>query len=342
MNERLLYWVWMTELFDYSSSKIAQIYYKFSPEEAYHATREELTGAGISEESAELLQNKSLDRAREILENCQRLGIKIVTANSPLYPRALERLSDKPYVLYVKGDTRVLKAKTAAVVGTRRMTKSGEALAKQTSEKLVDEGFVLISGGADGIDSVGARVSLERGVPFVIVSGVAIDKYYPTSNKALIDKVAEKGAVISEYPPRSDARFFTTRNRIIAGLSDRVYIVEAPEESGALITAEFAKRLKIDIYASAPEGRTFDGCRALLEKGALPIGEVRMKKEIKKRKPALSGTRLYIYDKLEKGPLSEEELIDGEHNVTEILTALTELELDGLIRPLPGGKYKLS
>lgn len=338
MNERLLYWVWMTELFEFSSTKIAPVYYKFSPEEAYHATLDELLGAGISEESAELLQNKSLDRARKILEKCERLGIKIVTANSPFYPRALERLSDKPYVLYVKGDIRVLKRKTAAVVGTRRMTVRGEALAKETSEKLLDEGFVLISGGADGIDSVGARASLGRGEPFVIVSGVDIDKYYPTSNKALI----EKGTLISEYPPDTGARFFTTRNRIIAGLSDRVYVIEAPEGSGALITADFARKLRINVYASDTEGRSFEGCRNLLKRGALSLNGVKMKTEKKKEKPTLSGTRLYIYDKLTEKPLSEEELIDEGHSVTEILTALTELELDGLINPIPGGKYKLS
>ncbi|MBQ7898164.1 MAG: DNA-protecting protein DprA [Clostridia bacterium] len=342
MNERLLYWVWITELFGFSSTKMAPVYYKFSPEEVYHATLDELAGAGICEETAQLLQNKSLDRAKKILDRCEKLGIKIITSNSPYYPRALERLSDKPYVLYVKGDVRVLKKKCASVVGTRRMTLKGESLASDTSEKLIDEGFVLISGGADGIDSVGARVSLDKGKPFVIVSGVDIDKYYPASNKALIDKVAEKGAVISEYPPDTGARYFATRNRLIAGLSDRVYVIEAPEESGALITAEYAKRLRIRIYASDAEGRSFEGCRNLLKEGALPLGGVKMKKEKKKRKPDLSGTRLYIYDKLSETPLSEEELIDENHNITEILTALTELELDGLIKPLPGGKYKLS
>ena len=335
MDTKLVYWVWLTRLFEFSSGRIAPIYYKFSPQEAYFASLETLTEAGVREEDALLLQNKNLDEARRIIEKCEKLGIKIVTANSPLYPRRLERLKDKPYVLYVKGSLDCLKKKTAALVGTRRTSIKGKELGFDIAKRLISQGYTLMSGGADGIDSIGAKASLEGEMPFCIVSGVDIDKYYPAANKGLIDKVAESGVVISEYPPDACARYFPTRNRIIAGLSDEVYIAEAPEGSGALITADFAKALGIRVYAGLGEG-----CRELVEKGAVDLVGKKEKKTRVKKEPTLTGTNLYIYERLKKSPCSENELVDGEHSIADILIALTELELDGIIKPREG-KYKL-
>ena len=338
MSEKLLYWVWLTTLLNFSSVRFSRIYSKFTPEEAYNASREELCGAGLSEDEIESLENRDLTRAREIICSCEKQGISIIPANSRYYPRALERLHDRPYVIYAKGDLSVLKKKTAAFVGTRRMTKKGEAIAVKTAGELLDEGYLLISGLADGIDLVGARVSLERGLPFVTVQGVDIDKRYPASNEA----IAEKGLIISEYPPDTNARYFVRRNRILAGLSDEIYVTEAPETSGALSTAEYGRRIGVRIHATHAEGLSFAGCVRLIDRGAIPIGDAPLKREKEKKMPSLDGTRLYIYERLKRESASEEELIDEKHPITEVLTALTELELDGIITALPGGKYKLN
>lgn len=340
MTEELVYWVWLSEAVNFSSSAFSKIYRKFTPEEAFFADTDTLLSAGLTKEDIELIEKRDLKRAESIIEKCNKLGIEIITANSKSYPRILEKLSDRPYVLYAKGDISLLKNKCAALVGTRRMTKKGESIARKTAESLIDEGYILISGVAEGIDSVGAKVSLERNLPFVAVSAVDIDKYYPVSNKALIDKIAKNGVLISEYPPDTSARYFATRNRIIAALSDKVYVIEAPEKSGALITAKVARKLKIKVWATSDNDPSFKGCMKLIEEGALPIGEV-IKREKKKKAPELDGTRLYIYEKLLQNTLSDRDLIDEKHSVTEVLTALTELELDGIITALPGGKYKL-
>lgn len=342
MTEKLVHWVWLTQALKQSTSKISAVYRKFSPTEAYFASREELESAGISGDIIEVLGKKDLSKAVKTVEKCNSLGIKIVTANSALYPRMLERLPDKPYIIYVKGDLSCLKKRCAAMVGTRRMTKKGEELATGTARELLEKGYTLISGVADGIDTVPAELSVRKGIPFVAVMGVDIDKYYPMSNKSLLDKIAKNGAVISEYPPFTDARYFPDRNRIIAGLADETYVMEAPEMSGAISTGEVSLKIGNSTFVPDEEGITFRGCKYLLAKGAKPLGGVKMKAEKKKKMPVLDGTRLYIYEKLMKGSFSDEELIDEDHSVTDVLTALTELELDGLITALPGGKYKLN
>ncbi len=339
MTGKLVYWVWLSEAVKFSSSSFAKIYRKFTPEEAFFADSDTLLKAGLGEKDIEKIKNRDLKRAEEIIEKCAKLNIKIITANSKSYPRTLEKLHDRPYVLYVKGDVSLLKNKCAALIGTRRMTKKGEELARDTAERLIDEGYFLVSGAADGIDSVGARVSIERNAPFVVVSAVDIDKYYPASNKMLIDKIAQNGVVISEYPPGANARFFATRNRILAALSEAVYVIEAPEKSGALITASIAKKLGIKVWATYDKSRTFEGCMALIKSGAFPIGKV--EKEKKKKAPDLDGTRLYIYEKMLSGSICDEDFIDETHSASEVLIALTELELDGIIKALPGGRYKL-
>ena len=342
MTEKLLYWVWLTRVLDFSTSRIGAVYRKFSPEEAYHASREMLEGAGIEENIIDALEMKDLAETKRIIERCNALGIKIVTANSALYPRMLERLKDKPYILYVRGDLSCLKKRCAAMVGTRRMTKKGDEIARDTAKHLLDMGYTLISGVADGIDTVPAELSVREGRPFVAVMGVDIDKYYPASNRRLIDKIAENGAVISEYPPYTNGRYFVDRNRIIAGLADETYVIEAPEMSGAISTGEVSLKIGNMTFVTDEDGITFKGCKYLLKKGAKPLGGEKKKVEKKKEMPVLDGTRLYIYEKLTNGSFSDEELIDETHTVTDVLTALTELELDGLITALPGGKYKLN
>lgn len=364
---KLLSWVWLTTTLKFFSPAIAKVLYKFTPSEAYEADGDTLRSAGVEEDIVTKLLDKDISEAEKTVTKCREKNIKIIPASSPDYPRALERLSDKPYVLYVKGDISCINGrKTAAFVGTRRMSEDGFENGVKIAEDLIDRGFVLISGIAAGIDSIAAKVSLKRKVPTVAVLGVDIDKYYPSENRRLIDEVAETGAVVSEYPPFTDARFFPARNRIIVGLSDIVNVIEAPLKSGALITGKLAVSKRIPTYALALSGSTFDGCRELISAGAIPIsgselteskakiGKAPSTKKIPPPKKETDspkkysaipddvvGTRRYIWEKLMTGPQNENSLVDDKHNIQEILCALTELELDGYIRAIPGGKYAL-
>lgn len=369
----ILYWVWLTSTMKFASAAINRVLFKFTPEAAYEADEDELTEAGLEKRTVEKLMNKSLTRAEKIIEKCKKKNISILCSSSPDYPRALDRLDDKPHVIYVRGDISCIKGrKTVSFIGTRKMTRKGEAFGTEYARRLISEGNLLISGIADGIDTLAAAVSIEMGVPTVAVLGVDIDRYYPRINERLIDKVADIGAVISEYPPDTDARFFATRNRIIVGLSDTVNVIEAPLDSGALIGAELALRKGIPTFACDLDGDTFEGCRMLISKGATPINDggkrsatilaekmmktaasgenkVKMKAETEKAVSSvgskvpddLQGTCRHIYEKLMDGPKNEDVFITPEHSVSRVLCALTELELKGYIKVLPGSKYQL-
>lgn len=354
-----LYWVWLTTVMKFANASLNKVLFKFTPDAAYKADRDALVNAGLDARTVEKLCNKSLDRAERIIELCRKKGISIVCADSSAYPRALDRLDDKPHVIYVRGDLGCLQGKrTACFIGTRRMTRRGEEFGTEYAKELISQGYLLVSGIAEGIDAVAASVSLEMGVPTVAVLGVDIDRYYPASNQRLIDGVADTGAVISEYPPETDARFFATRNRIIVGLSDTVNVIEAPLGSGALIGAELALKKRIPTFACSLEGDSFDGCRMLISKGATPLNEAPIsvkqeskpvKKAEKTAKPSadrgvpeeLQGTCRHIYEILLNGPANEEAFITEAHDVTRVLCALTELELMGYIKALPGSKYQL-
>ena len=371
MNERL-YWVWLTVTMKFAAVSISRVLYKFTPREAYEADRDTLEAAGIDTRSVEKLSDKSLDRAKRIIEKCDKLDIKIITSDSRDYPRALDRLDDKPHVIYVRGDIGCIKGKkTACFIGTRNMTVRGEELAVEHARRLIDEGNVLISGIADGVDTVAARESIGRDAPTVAVLGVDIDKYYPQKNERLIDRVALSGAVISEYPPETGARFFPDRNRIIVGLSDTVNVIEAPIKSGSLIGARLALKKRIPTFACNGEGESFEGCRLLISDGAKPLsldGKAPSQEVSKKSIPraerhipkaeTLAATvdkpmpsipvpeslrDLYgkIYERLRRGVCDENELHSLGYEVRYVSATLSMMEIHGVIETLPGRKFKL-
>ncbi|MBE6700342.1 MAG: DNA-processing protein DprA [Ruminococcaceae bacterium] len=345
MTDKTLYWIWLTVGLNFNSKAVSRILEKFTPEEAYSENFESLKECKVSLSLLESLKSQSLDRAKDIMDKCKRIGAEIIHFGMSSYPESLKRLEDKPFVLYVKGDVEILsKNKIVAFLGTRKMTVRGKEWAEKTAEDLISKGYTLVSGGAEGIDSVALKVSLERKVPPIAVMGVDIDKYYPTINRPLLDKVASSGVLMSEYPPDTNARFFPLRNRIVVGLSSEVYVIEAPRHSGALISGRLALKYNIPLYTLPLDSENFQGCALLIKEGAISITGEGKEKHVKKENSVsqnLEGTRAYIYNRLMKGEESENSLVDSEHGIVEILTALTELELEGLIKALPGGKYSL-
>lgn len=351
----VLYSVWLTTSLKLNPRAIERVLAKFTPLGAYNATKEELESSGLDLGVAEKLSNKELLHSERIIERCNSLGISIVSADDEAYPEKLSRLRDKPYLLYVRGDITCLSGrKTAALVGTRKMTERGRAWSERRAVELIDGGCILVSGAAEGVDSIAARESISRGVPTVAVLGVDIDKYFPKINTRLIDRIADCGAVVSEYPPFTGARYFAQRNRIIVGLSDEVTVTEASITSGALIGARLALKLGIPVSAVGDVGEGFSGSRALIAEGARDLcgknaveelqesPKTSFQKEKKDGVPdSLDGVRAYIYSRLLEGVQSENSLVSEGYPIQSILCALTELELDGYIKALPGGKYSL-
>lgn len=269
----LKYWVWLAELPGLKGpQRLALLRHFGSPEDIFFADREELLLAeGVSPAQAEL--DHDLSAADRILADCQRLGQRIMTIQDAEYPQRLRNIFDPPLVLYVRGRMPAIDEEAAiAVVGTRSCTPYGIASAERLSQELAASGAVVVTGLAKGVDSAAARGALRAGGVVVGVTGNGLDVYYPWESKDLYEDVAAAGALISEYPPGSEPEkhHFPARNRIMSGLSAAALVVEAPERSGALITARLALDQGREVYAvPGPIGAPASvGCNRLIRDGA--------------------------------------------------------------------------
>ncbi len=226
----------------------------------------------LPEERNELLQNHG-GEAERIIRRCAQEQIRILTFHDAAYPERLRNIPDPPYVLYVSGDMPDVDAEPViAVVGTRKSTRYGDKMARDIAAGIAACGGIVATGLAAGIDSSAAIGALDANGTIIGVLGVAINHFYPSSNAKLYARVRESGVLISEYPPdaQGSKEWFPQRNWIIAGLSLGVVVPEAPERSGALITAHKALDYGRDVFAvpanaDSPKGR---GSNRLIKEGA--------------------------------------------------------------------------
>lgn len=189
------------------------------------------------------LINKDLSKARKILNDCEKLGYDIITYDDELFSDKLRAISAPPVLLYVKGKMPKLDGKlSVAMVGSRNATSQGLNAANDFAFSFAESGATVVSGGALGVDTASHRAVLNAYGKTISVLGCGIDVGYPMENIPMYEKIAENGAVVSEFPPGYPpiAKNFPLRNRIICGLSDCTLIVQAGEKSGALITANDA------------------------------------------------------------------------------------------------------
>ena len=251
------------------------------------------------------------------------------------YPERLGRLSEPPDPLYVRG--RLPDGPAVAVVGSRRCTRYGSAMARTMAKSIASAGWTVVSGLARGIDTAAHLGALDAAGNTLAVLGSGIDVWYPASNRILGEQILETGAVVSEYSSGTTPApwRFPARNRIIVGLSDAVVVVEAAERSGALITARLAMEQGIDVFAVPGDldRETSRGTNRLIADGAHPIvapGEI-----IESLERVLGPAR-------QTGPQSESAL-DGPMFVHEIAASLgvsigeaakrvSQWELAGLVR----------
>nr|WP_325232379.1 DNA-processing protein DprA [uncultured Oscillibacter sp.] len=271
----LKYWVWLAELPGLKGpERLALLRHFGSPEDIFFADREELLlTEDLPPARAELALNHDLSEADRILADCQRLGQRILTIQDAEYPHRLRNIFDPPLTLYVRGHMPVMDEEAAiAVVGTRECTPYGTACGERLGRELAASGAVVVTGLARGVDSAAARGALRAGGTVVGVTGGGLDVVYPPENGDLYADVAATGVLLSEYPPGSppDKAHFPVRNRIMSGLGVAALVVEAPERSGALITARLALEQGREVYAvpgpiDAPDSV---GCNRLIRDGA--------------------------------------------------------------------------
>lgn len=247
-------------------------------ERAYLAGREDYEPLGLTEETKRSLCDKSLDRPQRILENCDRLGLFLLSCQDGAYPERLLQLSDYPLVLYGKGRLFRFDEEVAiAMVGSRECSAYGVRMAGRIALGLAQAGVLVVSGLAQGIDAASLKGALQGGGPVVSVLAGGVDVVYPSCNRWLYEDVAARGAILSENPPgtRPDGWRFPQRNRILSGLCLGTVVVEAGERSGALITAHDALDQGRDVFAvpGPADGPMSTGTNRLIGQGEAKLVE---------------------------------------------------------------------
>ena len=249
----LRHWIWLSTRGFAPGQYAARLLEAFgSPEGVYHADQGAYEALDLPQKVKTALQDKSLREADQVLDHCQRLGIRVVTIQDAGYPQRLREIDTPPAVLYVKGTLPDLDQEAAvAIVGARKASPYGIAAARKLGHDLARQGAVVVSGSAWGIDQAALQGAIQAGGRVVSVLGNGIDVIYPQGAQSLYEDVAKAGAVLSEYPPGTEPRgaHFPVRNRLIAGLSLGVVVAEGTETSGSLITARWALEQGRDVFA---------------------------------------------------------------------------------------------
>lgn len=272
------YWVWMSQALGAGSYRTDRILSQFGgAREFYEAGEEGLRRVDLKEKERMALRRFPMLRALEICENARKLGMEILTPESPGYPQRLREIPGMPLVLFVRGNLDGLDDTAAVgVVGTRKSSEYGRTVARRLSRDMARAGAVVISGMALGIDTQAHLGALEGKGRTIAVLGCGLDICYPPQNRELMERIAKEGAVISEYAPATPPTsfHFPQRNRIIAGLSLGVLMVEADYGSGALLTVRDAMEQGKDIF-TIPHG-LYDPhaavSLALIRDGVIPVG----------------------------------------------------------------------
>lgn len=284
-------------------------------------------------------------RAGTVLEACGRLGIAILPWGAVDYPAALREIPGAPLLLYRAGKAWI-GGGAVAVVGSRAPTGPGREFARILSGELAASRWTVVSGMARGIDAAAHKGALHAGGTTVAVLGCGVDVAYPREHGELRDEILEKGTIFSEYPPGSFPmpHRFPERNRIVSGLSRGVIVAEAPERSGALITARLALEQGRDVMV-VPGNPWFAhtaGSNRLLREGATPVCSVADVNGVLGYPPPVSagGVEERVLAALE-GELQVEEIAEAVSlPVQELLPCLMEMELANLVEKRPGNYYK--
>lgn len=353
------YWVGLSSIPGVGRVTFRKLVKQFgSPELALNASRENLlTVEGVSRKVIEAMASFAWrEQAERELDKASNAGVSIIIADSREYPGCLKNTPDPPLYLYVKGALKPEDDRAVAIVGTRKPSHYGTSVTHRLANEIVSAGFTVVSGMARGIDTQAHRGALAAKGRTIAVLGCGIDVVYPPENRELMDRISSCGAVVTENPfgTKPEAGYFPARNRIISGLARGTVIIEASNDSGSLITAQYTLEQNRKLFAvpgniGSPTSR---GTNSLIKGGAILV---------ERTDDILSELGVHCRrtgPRTEKHPLpvltSEEEIVyqcvthEPKHIdiiMTESRTApgklsgvLVNLELKGLAKQLPG-KY---
>lgn len=360
-------WIALNSVAGLGPVKICGLFEKFgSAESAFEQLPETLPAT--KKDGAVVSKAALLKSAEDQYKRACDLGIRVLTLSDPDYPMHLKEIYAPPPVLFVRGDANVFKRHAIAVVGTRRNTQYGQNVTVTLVKGLVEKRLVVISGLAQGIDTIAHHACIDNNGITVAVLGCGIDMCYPRENKGLMERiVAAGGAVVSEFPigTAPETFNFPRRNRIISGCSAGVLVIEAPERSGSLITANYALQQGRDVFAvpgsifSASSGGTFK----LIKDGAIPVRSAEdiadairfiVQPELSGKNHAAPGTlgimkmpldllsasERALWEHFSETPSRIDELSEkAGKSVSELFGILLSLELKGFIKQVSGQQY---
>ncbi len=288
-------------------------------------------------------------------KNMSKENIKKIILEDNNYPKILKEIHDPPKALYVRGNFSTKDKLAVGIVGTRNYTSYGKQAAENIAGDLAEVGITIVSGLAKGIDTWAHKAAVERGGRTIAVLGSAADpkSVYPSCNRKLADKITENGAVISEYPQgiKSERWFFAQRNRIISGLSLGILVVEAPEKSGALITAACALEQNREVFAipGSIYSENSIGTNKLIQMGAKLVTKANdileelnlplLEEKNKSFKPKTKQEEILL-NILTKEPIHIDEITKKSKLDTRIVSStLIMLELKGVVKNTGGSYY---
>ena len=319
---------------------------------------------GIGRAAATAIKEARRDDGRRVLDRLQVLGARVLFPGDPDFPTRLEEIPEPPAVLYVWGDVSLFNRPGVAIVGSRDHTSYGAEVARVLAAAVAQRA-VVISGMARGIDAIAHGAALDAGGVSIGVLGNGFGVIYPAANAQLYDRMIAHGCLITEHPPgeRPHAGSFPRRNRLISGLARGVVVIEAAAKSGALVTVETATSQGRDVMAIPGPimSRTSYGCNKLIQQGAkavlcaadvfeeigLPGTLAEIGRDLSTPAPRvppidLTGLQLTLWHRMTTEPQHVDALVTAtQTRPAEVLGALTELELRGLVRQVPGMVFGL-
>ena len=297
-------------------------------------------------------------RARDEMEQLDKLDITLLTPDSPAFPSTLRNIPDSPVLLYCCGVLAWLERPAVAVIGSRAASEYGRRVAAGLAADLATAGLVIVSGVAYGIDAAAHRGALAAGGGTIAVLGCGVDVVYPRAHAELFASITANGLVLSEYPlgTRPDAFRFPARNRIISGLAKAVVIVEATEKSGSLITAGLALEQGREVFAvpGRVDSPKSVGAHRLIQQGAhLVLNAVDILEGLSWSEnhavdrnrinptPDLTESEHKLFAILDNYPIDIDALVQRTGiAVAEMHGLLLQLEMKGLIRQIAGQQYE--
>jgi len=317
---------------------------------------------GVGPKLADVIVNQQVfKRAEEELKFIEKNQIRTLFFTDKDFPQRLKQAPDSPVLLYFKGKADLNSAKILSVVGTRKVTEQGREMCQQIIAGFANEDILIVSGLAYGVDTEAHKASLENGLSTVAVLAHGLDRLYPHANKALAKRMLSRGGLLTDFVSNTnpDAPNFPKRNRIIAGLSDATLVVESAKKGGSLITADIANSYNRDVFAvpGRPTDTYSQGTNFLIRTNRAALVEtandIRYLMGWEKEKK-IQAVQKSLFVELQA---DEKKLVDilGEEKemsidqialkaqmpMSKVSAALLNLEFEGMLRSLPGKRYKL-